>query len=221
MPLTPRESGHFRGGSTRIPSPPLQRIGGWISPKLIDRNYTLSKYGAEQVLRQNSAMIHIRFSGITKRVSTILILGIAASLLPACAPQTRIGSVRIGYSKAGRIAKDMSLPGKGVEGQCLPFANALHQKFAAAGIPSKIIVYHYTPLSSPVAYDDFNRALCSDARNLNAPRTHAVVAYNDDGRTYIMDNQSWYPTWIHDASPTEMAQQFSGMDLHVDLAQTR
>ena len=27
--------------------------------------------------------------------------------------------------------------------------------------------------------------------------SHAVVMYNDDGRTYVMDNQSWTPQWVH------------------------
>ena len=44
---------------------------------------------------------------------------------------------------------------------------------------------------------------------------HAVVVYADQGRTYVMDNQSWQPKWIHIASPTGMASQFAGMNTFV------
>jgi hypothetical protein len=131
----------------------------------------------------------------------------SACLLPEFA-MAGGGKIRIGDTPARRIAKDRSLPGKGVEGQCLPFAVALHQKFKAAGIPSKVITYGYQSLKTPI----------SSRQPTNG--AHAVVAYNDEGRTYVMDNQSWAPTWVHDGSAVAMTQQFSGMDYHVDRAGT-
>ena len=48
--------------------------------------------------------------------------------------------------------------------------------------------------------------------------SHAVVVYQDGDRTYMMDNQSWTPQWIHNASPVQMAQQFSGINCSVKMA---
>lgn len=48
--------------------------------------------------------------------------------------------------------------------------------------------------------------------------SHVVVIYNDGGRTYAMDNQSWTPRWVHDAAPMQAAQQFSGIDCSVKTA---
>lgn len=71
--------------------------------------------------------------------TTLLIL-VTAFTLPAW------GTLRMGNTPARRIAKDMSLPGQGVDGQCLPFARALHARFRSAGIPSKVIVFRYESL---------------------------------------------------------------------------
>lgn len=112
--------------------------------------------------------------------------------------------IRIGDTLAKRIAKDMTVSGKGVIGQCLPYAQALHARFCSVGIRSKILIFNYQNLSSPAT----NGARC-------AAGAHAVVAFEDGGRIYIADNQSWLPVWIQEAAPASMAQQFSGKDLRV------
>src|SRR5690242_9156939 len=124
-----------------------------------------------------------------KAVFVPSILLISLSFLSACA-SFRAGSVRIGDTPACRMAKDPSIPGKNVTGQCLPFAVALNQKLQAAGIASKVIGYSYElPLTSPMA------------ERTGGKGAHAVVVYNDDGRTYVMDNQSWAPRWVSQTSP--------------------
>jgi hypothetical protein len=44
------------------------------------------------------------------------------------------------------------------------------------------------------------------------------VVYDDGGRSYMMDNQLWLPRWIHNGSPMQMAQQFSGINCSVKMA---
>lgn len=133
----------------------------------------------------------------TKNTKAALLL--LAALLAGCAP-FRVGDIRIGNTPARKIAKDMSIPGKGVDGQCLPYAIALHRKFQAAGIRSKVLVFSY-------------ESLAADPRNKGG--AHAIVSYDDDGRTYLMDNQSWLPTWVHNDNALGLAQQFAGMDNNV------
>lgn len=149
-------------------------------------------------------------------MKTNSLLLLSTMLLAACAP-FRVGDIRVGNTPARKIAKDMSIPGKGVDGQCLPFAVALHHRFQAAGIPSKVIVFNYDSLgTTPGAF--------SGAGNFGVSKpvggAHAMVAYNDEGRTYLMDNQSWMPTWVHGDSVAGFAQQFSGMDMKVADART-
>ena len=135
-------------------------------------------------------------------------------LLSACAPLLA-GGIRIGDTPARRIAKDPAIPGKFVEGQCLPFAAALQAKFQAAGIPSKILSFQYETLSAPRDLIGDQRPVPSINDRGGQVGTHAVVVYEDDGRTYVMDNQSWQPKWIHDASLAGMASQFAGMNIAV------
>lgn len=130
------------------------------------------------------------------------LLILCALLLASGCASSRVGQIRIGDTPARRIAKDLSVPGKGVNGQCLPYARALHQRFQAAGIPSRVITYNYESLVTPRKLEGLTGA-------------HAVVAYEDDGRTYMIDNQSWLPVWVRDASPDALARQFSGQDFNV------
>jgi hypothetical protein len=120
------------------------------------------------------------------------------------------GEVRIGYGRAAQLARASDIPGKNVPGQCFQFAQALHARFRAAGIRSKIITYGYEPDVMPFA------GVCPSSPA--TPRCHAVVAYDDEGRTYIMDNQCWAPVWVRDASAIEMMQRFSGLDVAVRSA---
>lgn len=126
-----------------------------------------------------------------------------------------MGSARVGDTRARQIAKDLSITGKGVEGLCLPFARALHAKFQAAGIPSKIVCFRYTTLAVPIPLVENPSVFPSVAEQGGTAGEHAVVVYEDEGRTYVMDNQSWQPTWVHDSSPTSVSQQFSGMNVAI------
>jgi hypothetical protein len=142
---------------------------------------------------------------------------IAAALMVSTGATCMAGGVRIGDTPAARIAKDESLPGKGKLGECLPFARALQKKFEAAGIPSRIVVYGYELGGVPAisAAGD----MVAQPTGLGAIRgSHVVVIYKDGERTYAMDNQSWTPRWVHDATPKQMAQQFSGIDYSVKMA---
>lgn len=127
------------------------------------------------------------------------------------------GNIRIGDTAAGRIAKDTSIPGKGKPGECLPFALALQKKLQAAGVPARVIVYGYE--QGGMAGVTSGGDLYAQPAGLAADRgSHAVVVYEDAGRTYVMDNQSWTPQWVHNASPMHMAQQFSGINCSVRMA---
>jgi hypothetical protein len=150
-----------------------------------------------------------------KKIKAITV--VLAALLSGCA-SFRVGDIRVGDTPARRIAKETSLPGKNVDGQCLPFAVALHARFQAAGIPSKVISFNYETL--PAAREIFGelRAIAPVNERGGITGVHAVVAYEDQGRTYVMDNQSWQPKWIHDASAIGIAQQFGGMDTLVAKA---
>ena len=125
----------------------------------------------------------------------------------------RAGDIRIGDTRAERIAKDTSIPGKGKGGQCLPFAMALQKKFAVAGIHSHIVIYGYEAGAVPT--EDAPLPVLGTAGTRGA---HAVVVYDDGGRTYVMDNQSWVPQWVRTAAPIQMAQQFSGINCSVKMA---
>jgi len=128
------------------------------------------------------------------------------------------GGFRIGDTPAARIAKDSSIPGKGKAGQCLPFATALQKKMEAAGIAARVVVYGYEAGGVP-ATDATGDVSTQPAFGTAAGRgSHAVVMYNDGGRTYVMDNQSWTPQWVHNAAPVQMAQQFSGIHCSVKMA---
>lgn len=142
----------------------------------------------------------------------------AAAVLVVFASATCIaGDIRIGDTPASRIAKDVSLPGKGQPGECLPFARALQKKFEAAGIASQIVVYNYEQGGVPAI--SAGGDVVAQPSGLGAAHgSHVVVIYNDGGRTYAMDNQSWTPRWLHGASPAKMAQQFSGIDCSVKTA---
>jgi len=131
-----------------------------------------------------------------------LILPSLLAWLATCA--TGPAQVHIGYGPASRIARTADIPGRNVPGQCLPFARGLHARLQAAGFRSQIIEYSYACPWLPTAAD----APC-------AALSHAVVAYEDEGRTYIADNQSWAPTWVPKASPVTMAQRFSGIQVAV------
>jgi hypothetical protein len=168
-----------------------------------ERQYTGTSHGA--------AYAHCFMEGM-KTMKILGPLALIAMLMPACSSLQTAG-IRIGDTPAARIAKDSHIPGKGVAGQCLPYAVALHKKLEAAGIPSRVIVYGYE--ASGAAGSAAESAPSSPAANRGA---HAVVSYDDGGRTYIMDNQSWAPKWIHDAEPVKMAQQFSGLNCDVKIA---
>ena len=128
------------------------------------------------------------------------------------------GSIRIGDTRAARIAKDTHIPGKGQAGQCLPFAQALHQRLQAAGIHSQVVVYGYESGGVPIPIDGGEITAQPILGEGPERGSHAVVVYDDRGRTYVMDNQSWTPQWVRNATPMHMAQQFSGINTSVKIA---
>jgi hypothetical protein len=132
------------------------------------------------------------------RILCIVLLS-AAHSLDAFA-SFRLGALRVGNTTARSIAMDPTVPGKGKVGQCLLFALALNKKLQAAGVFSKVIGYHYANLG--------------DAR---APLAggHAVVSYIDQGRAYIMDNQSSTPVWIKSGSASAMVGQLEGLRVRI------
>jgi hypothetical protein len=147
--------------------------------------------------------------------SVAFILSMAILMASVGCTSFRVGSVRVGQTKAARIAKAPSLPGKFVEGECLVFARSLHREFERAGISSKILAFRYESLSPIYGALDPEPSMASFKKPSVPARSHAVVAYDDDGRTYLMDNESWRPRWVKAASPTQMARQFGGMDVAV------
>jgi hypothetical protein len=151
------------------------------------------------------------------KISTKAVMAILAPLFFASSPFS-MGEIRIGDTPARRIAKETTLRGKYVDGQCLPFALALHARFRAAGIPSKVITFRYETLPRPRAIFGEQQAWAPINERGGIAGAHAVVAYEDQGRTYLMDNQCWQPKWIHSDSPYGMARQFSGMDTLVAKA---
>jgi hypothetical protein len=154
----------------------------------------------------------------TARIVVMKITTIFAAALLIGAGATSFGNgIRIGDTTASRIAKDSSIIGKGQSGQCLPFAMALQKKLAVAGIPARVITYGYEMGGVPVtsAGGDISAQPTMGTTGRGA---HAVVAYQDGDRTYIMDNQSWTPQWVHNAAPVQMAQQFSGINTSVKVA---
>lgn len=142
----------------------------------------------------------------------------AAAVLLLTGMACHAGSIRIGDTPAARIAKDTHIPGKGKAGQCLPFAQALHQKLEAAGIPSRVVVYGYESGGVPVPGAGGEIAVSPILGDGAGRGAHAVVIYDDGGRTYVMDNQSWTPQWVRNATPMQMAQQFSGINTSVKMA---
>lgn len=136
-----------------------------------------------------------------KTPKTIAIITLAALALGACS-STNTAGLRLGNTRARAIAMDPNIPGKGTYGQCLPFALALHERLAAAGIPSKVVGYRYEDLQG--------------TKNVGLNRGHAVVSYNDQGRTYLMDNQSPTPVWVESNSPLMTnVGQLEGMDVRI------
>src|ERR1700679_2423132 len=137
------------------------------------------------------------FIVIMKKINILPFIAASIMLLSASTPIYACG-IRIGDSAARRIAKDAAVPGKNVEGQCLPFANALHAKFQAAGIPSQVVSFQYETLAAPREIIGEQRAAAPINERGGLTGAHAVVIYEDEGRTYVMDNQSWQPKWIHE-----------------------
>jgi hypothetical protein len=147
-----------------------------------------------------------------KNITSISLLIATAAALTIGSTTAEAGGLRIGSTPARKIAKDLSIPGKGVDGQCLPYALALHKRFQAAGIASKVIVYRYEAYNTAPGTFSGSAAYGSSATKGGA---HAAVAYNDGGRIYLIDNQSWMPKWVSNDSTKGWAQQFSGMDINV------
>jgi hypothetical protein len=155
---------------------------------------------------------------VNKETKLAFIAAVSGLFLSACAP-FHTGGIRIGDTRARRIAKDATIPGKYRDGDCLQYARALHARFRDAGIRSKVVSFHYETLPVPQPlFGDVPAVPPLDERG-GFSGAHAVVVYEDMGRTYVMDNQSWQPKWIHEASPVGAAERFSGLHTLVSDAQ--
>jgi len=137
-------------------------------------------------------------------MKTSFLLFPLVSLFFASAPAQafEFAGLRIGDTPARAIAREHAVKGKNVQGQCLPYALDLVKKLRAAGVPAQVIGYSYG--------DTF-----AGSRDWGTFRGHAVVMYEDGGRTYVMDNQSWTPSWVSKAADKRMATQFEGMTSQV------
>jgi len=105
-------------------------------------------------------------------------------------------NIRIGNTKASKIAKSKTIIGKFKRNMCLPFAEELHHRFKLAGIKSRVVM-----LSNE---DDGD------------PRTapgHAVVVYDDEGRTYAIDNETMSPKRLkHGADNQAVIKAWTGLN---------
>jgi len=114
--------------------------------------------------------------------------------------------LRVGDTPARAIARQNAVKGKNVQGQCLPYALNLVEKLRAAGISAHVLGYCYGETTG-------------GARDWGNMRGHAVVVYQDGGRTYLMDNQSWMPRWVEQANDNHhLAVQFEGMNSQIVTA---
>ena len=139
-----------------------------------------------------------------RTVSLITTIVSSAVALSACSTSP-LADFRFGNTPARSMAMDPCIPGKGVPGQCLPYAMALQKKLAKAGIHAKVIAYRSENLSDP------SKSMVG--------RGHAVVAYQDRGRTYLMDNIADRPLWVEgNANPEEELGQLEGMDARIVAA---
>jgi len=158
----------------------------------------------------------LRRRSVISKIFRSSVLPFVLALLTTAA--SHAGPIRIGDTRARKLAKDPHIPGKFVDGQCLPFALALRKKFEAAGIRSKILIFQYTTLAALPDFLATANALPAAADYGGRSGSHAVVIYDDEGRTYAMDNQSWQPTWLHDDSAEQLAGRLGGMRTLVESA---
>lgn len=132
------------------------------------------------------------------KASSLLTLALL-SMTCTFANAIEMGKIRVGNTPARSIALESNLPGKSVLGSCKPFAVALNQRFAAAKIHSQVVGFNYATFGGH-----------PDSQG------HAVVIYEDEGRTYIMDNQMSRPVWVpNSASLREKVGQIAGVETNV------
>lgn len=117
----------------------------------------------------------------------------AVVFLPAC-------SARIKNTPARSIAVSRSIPYKYAPGACLPFSRALCARMRAAKIEAKMLIYTW------------------ELPRVQESGRHAVVCYQDGGRTYVMDDQRSRPVWVKPGTPKQIAQQISGTDMIITEA---
>jgi len=97
-------------------------------------------------------------------------------------------SPRIGHTPASRIVTAADMPGKHENGKCLLFATEAARRLNAAGIPARVIGFSQEDGTG-----------------------HAIVAYEDKGRTYVADNTS-RPRWVKGGSNADIIKQWQGVD---------
>ena len=139
-----------------------------------------------------------------------LLASLAILALASCSHSGALArGPRFQFNKADQIARDRTVPGKGTPEECMSYAQALHQKFKARGIPSKVLVYDYEwahPSQAPLSLTSYWKSPLQTQTH----GRHAVVLYESAGRLYVTDNQRWRPKWVAGGSPETIAQDFSG-----------
>jgi hypothetical protein len=95
-----------------------------------------------------------------------------------------------------RIASDVSLRGKGKEGQCMDYAIALSSRLASNGIHGRLIFYRW------------------HIRDTATEGSHVFVLYHlPNGSDWIVDNELQHPKAVPvDASPMQLVYLLSGSE---------
>jgi hypothetical protein len=128
-----------------------------------------------------------------------LITAVALAMAAPLASALDLPSLRLGNTPARSIALSPSLPGKSAYGECKAFALALDLKFKQANISSQVVGFEYEALG-----------------RRSELRGHAVVIFEDGGRTYVMDNQMSSPVWIKNSgSLAEKVAQITDLNTTV------
>jgi|SRR6266853_6622474 len=131
-----------------------------------------------------------------------LAIAFVAATLASCTSS----GIRIGYGKAGHIAKNMTIPGLGIDGDCYIYAQELCKRLRDAGYEAYIVGFTYE----------------TQTPHFDKLPGHAFVVYRDtDGegyRWYAKDNQNWMPVLLPEKSVMEMSQRFAGIENFVTSA---
>jgi hypothetical protein len=113
------------------------------------------------------------------------ILSISAAWLLPC---LMLGAASPGQATHYRLSSDLTVKGKGKEGQCFDYASALASRLAQAGIHGQLFFYKW------------------HIRGTWIEGSHVFVMYHlTDGTEWIVDNEMSHPKPVPaDASPIQL-----------------